>query len=138
MMFFHCSNTAPKPDHDGQTPRLHALRTAKIQTPFAPFVHPKLPLAARLGLCRGARPSRLPFSASRRKPFPKLNGFTSSLIPAFSPRRRRNARQLLENSCAGIGRTVNRKIKNAPRRFLLPGGEGQDEGERSTYFSAWR
>src|SRR5665213_2885312 len=33
-----------------------------------PFVHPKLPLAARLGLCWGARPARLPFSASRRKP----------------------------------------------------------------------
>ncbi len=26
---------------------------------------------------RGARPSRLPFSASRRKPFPKLNGSTN-------------------------------------------------------------
>jgi len=38
------------------------------QPPFAPFVHPKLPLAARLGLCRGARPSRWPFSASRRCP----------------------------------------------------------------------
>jgi hypothetical protein len=31
-----------------------------------PFVHPKLPLAARLGHCWGARPSRWPFSASRR------------------------------------------------------------------------
>ena len=30
------------------------------------FVHPKLPLAARLGLCWGARPSRWPFPASRR------------------------------------------------------------------------
>jgi hypothetical protein len=30
----------------------------------------------RLGLGWGARPSRLPFSASRRKPFPKLNGST--------------------------------------------------------------
>ena len=37
-----------------------------IQTPFAPFVEPKLRLAARLGLCWGARPSRWPFSASRR------------------------------------------------------------------------
>ena len=42
----------------------HIIRT-KFQTPFAPFVHPKLPLAARLGLCWGARPSRWPFSASR-------------------------------------------------------------------------
>jgi hypothetical protein len=40
----------------------------KMQPPFASFVHPKLPLAARLGLCRGARSSRLPFSASRRFP----------------------------------------------------------------------
>jgi hypothetical protein len=30
-----------------------------------PFIHRKLPLAARLGLCWGARPSRWPFSASR-------------------------------------------------------------------------
>ena len=37
-----------------------------MKPPIAPFVHPKLPLAARLGLCRGARPSRWPFSASRR------------------------------------------------------------------------
>jgi len=37
-----------------------------MKTPFAPFVHPKLPLAARLGLCWGARPSRWPFPASRR------------------------------------------------------------------------
>jgi hypothetical protein len=43
-----------------------------IQTPFAPFVHLKLPLAARLGHSRGARPSRLPFPASRQNPFPKL------------------------------------------------------------------
>ena len=42
----------------------------------------------------GARPSWLPFSASRQKPFPRLNSFTSSLIPAFSPRRRRNAASL--------------------------------------------
>ena len=38
-----------------------------IQTLFAPFVHPKLPLAARLGLGWGARPSRWPFSPSRQK-----------------------------------------------------------------------
>ena len=37
----------------------------QFQTPIAPFVHPKPPLAARLGLCRGARPSRWLFSASR-------------------------------------------------------------------------
>jgi len=36
--------------------------------PFAPFVHPKLPLAARLGLGWGARPSRWSFPASRQKP----------------------------------------------------------------------
>ena len=35
---------------------------------IAPFVHPKLTLAARLELGRGARPSRWPFSASRCKP----------------------------------------------------------------------
>ena len=58
--------------------RLRALRVTKIQPPFAPFVHPKLPLGPcgwpslahghQLGLCRGARPSRWPFSASRRRP----------------------------------------------------------------------
>ncbi len=62
------------------------VNTVKIQTPFAPFVHPKLPLAARLGLCWGARPSRLPFPASRQKPFPKLNGSIngSGTRPVFS------------------------------------------------------
>jgi hypothetical protein len=40
------------------------------------FVRSKLPLAAWLGPGWGARPSRLPFSASRQKPFPKLNGST--------------------------------------------------------------
>jgi hypothetical protein len=55
--------------------------------PAHSIVHPKLPLAESLptatmahghplGLCWGARPSRLPFSASRQKPFPKLNGST--------------------------------------------------------------
>ncbi len=39
-----------------------------MQPPLAAFVHPKLPLAARLGHCWGARPSRWPFPASRRKP----------------------------------------------------------------------
>src|ERR1017187_8291265 len=42
------------------------------------FVHPKLPLAARLGLCWGARPSRLPFSASRRKPVSQTERFHRS------------------------------------------------------------
>jgi len=37
----------------------------KFNHHFAAFVHPKLPLSARLGLCWGARPSRWPFSASR-------------------------------------------------------------------------
>ena len=36
---------------------------------------PELPLAARLGHCRGARPSRLPFSASRRKPVSQTKSF---------------------------------------------------------------
>ena len=47
---------------------------------MAPFVHPKLPLATRLALCWGAPPSRLPFSASRQKPFPKRNGATGARI----------------------------------------------------------
>src|ERR1039458_9022131 len=38
-------------------------------------VQPKLPLAARLGFCWGARPSRLPFSASRRKPVSQTEWF---------------------------------------------------------------
>jgi hypothetical protein len=57
----------------------------QIQTPFAPFVHPKLPLAARLGLGWGARPSRLPFPASRSKPSPKLNGAVKGWCIARAP-----------------------------------------------------
>jgi hypothetical protein len=39
------------------------------------------------------------------------NGFTPSLIPAFSPRRRRIVFRLLENSRDWIGRTVIRKTR---------------------------
>jgi len=39
----------------------------KNSNALCPFVHPKLPLAARLGHCWGARPFRWPFSP-RRKP----------------------------------------------------------------------
>ncbi len=48
----------------------------QFQPPFAPFVHPKLPLGPcgrppwrhghQLGHCRGARPSRWPFPPSHR------------------------------------------------------------------------
>src|ERR1019366_8382631 len=41
-------------------------RGRDIQTRFAPFVHPKLPLAARLGLGWGARPSRLVIVGTKR------------------------------------------------------------------------
>jgi hypothetical protein len=66
-----------------------------------------------LGLCWGARPSRWPFSASRHKPSPKLNGFTSSLIPAFSPRRRRNARRLFEKPATGLAERSTEKSRRA-------------------------
>ena len=62
--------------------RHRALRATQIQTLFAPFVHPKLPLAARLGHCWGARPSRWPFSASRQKPF---SGVAAGILPAVEP-----------------------------------------------------
>jgi hypothetical protein len=44
---------------------------------------------------------------------------TSSLIPAFSPRRRRIVRRLLENSCDWIDRPVIRKIGINQQLFPL-------------------
>jgi hypothetical protein len=57
-----------------------------------------------------------------------LKNFMFSLIPAFSPRRRRIVRHRLENSRDWIGWTVIRKKRNVRWLFLFPRGEGQDEG----------
>ena len=55
---------------------------------------------------------------------------TTSLTPALSPRRGRNVPRVFGNTSGGIGRMVGRAYASKPRRFLLPGGEGQDEGGR--------
>jgi hypothetical protein len=55
---------------------------------------------------------------------------TTSLTPALSPRRGRTVRRVFGNTGDGTGRTVCRITEGKPRRFLLPGGEGQDEGGR--------
>jgi len=47
--------------------------------------------------------------------------FTTSLIPAFSPRRRRIVLRLLGNSRDWICRTLIRKTKTGPQLFLLLG-----------------
>ena len=87
----------------------------------------------QLGHCRGARPSRWPFSPSRQKPFPKLNGFTSSLIPAFSPRRRRNVRRLFEKSATGLaGRSTAKSGR--PNGGSSPGGEARMRAGVNTNF----
>src|ERR1039458_6591646 len=86
------SQTNLSNDVPGATPE-----TARETHALPPFVQSKLPLAGSLptatlahghplGHCWGARPSRLPFSASRQKPFPKRNGSThgSGAWPAFA------------------------------------------------------
>jgi hypothetical protein len=55
---FRITNVSRPPESAVAAPALPAQ--SKI-------VHPKLPLAARLGHCWGARPSRLPFPASHQK-----------------------------------------------------------------------
>ena len=52
---------------------------------------PLLAHSHSLGLGWGARPSRLPFSASRRKPFPKLNGSTNGSGATSEPARETRA-----------------------------------------------
>jgi hypothetical protein len=49
------------------------------------------------------------------------NGFTSSLIPAFSPRRRRNARRLFEKPATGLAERSNEKTKR-PKAIPSPRG----------------
>jgi len=52
-------------------------------------------------------------------------------------KRGRNIRRPFANLRAGICRTAIRQSKNAQSPFLLPGGEGQDEGELRTIFSVY-
>jgi hypothetical protein len=55
--------------------------------------------------------------------------FTSSLIPAFSPRRRRIVRRLFEKPATGLAGglpIIHKRAMAVPS----PGGEGWDEGER--------
>jgi len=84
----------------------------------------------QLGHCWGARPSRWPFPASRPKPFPKRNSSTSSLIPAFSPRRRSNARRLFEKPATGLAERSFAKPEASNAHFLSPGERIKGEGER--------
>src|ERR1035441_8396502 len=51
--------------------------------------------------------------------------WTSSLIPAFSSRRRRIVRRPLENPRAGIGRTVNQITEAVIAKILSPGERTQ-------------
>jgi hypothetical protein len=60
--------------------------------------------------------------------------FTPSLIPAFSPRRRRIVLRLLENSCNWIDLTVIRKIEISQQPFPLLGERIKGEGERNPQF----
>jgi hypothetical protein len=59
------------------------------------------------------------------------------LTPALSLWERENRSPSLSQTCRGIGWTANRTIPNALGLFLLPEGEGQDEGEGDTGIS-WR
>ena len=91
---------------------------------------PVLAHGHQLGHCWGARPSRWSFPASRPKPFPKRNSSTSSLIPAFSPRRRSNARRLLEKPATGLAERSFAKPEASNAHFLSPGERIKGKGER--------
>ena len=70
------------------------------------------------------------------KPFPKRNGFTSSLNPAFSPRRRSNARRLLEKPATGLVGQSSAKPESFNGLFLSPGERIKGEGERQQKLSS--
>ena len=104
---------------------------------FIWFVHPKLPLAARLGHCWGARPSRWPFSASRQKPFsagarivpirsappdqPALKSFQPSLVmpPAASWDNSRSAGNPQRRQARHICRNRNHQILKLRRSGIV-------------------
>ena len=89
----------------------------------------------------GVRPNLISIIAklratSRHDPLPLRNvdfkWFTTSLIPAFSPRRRRIVRRLHENSHDWIYRTLIRTTRIAQLPFPLPGERIKGEGGRKT------
>ncbi|MGA3284159.1 MAG: hypothetical protein ABSD57_06855 [Verrucomicrobiota bacterium] len=61
---------------------------------------------------------------------------TSSLIPAFSPRRRRIVHRPLENSRDWICRIFIRKTRIGRQPFPLLGERIKGEGERKTQISS--
>ena len=61
--------------------------------------------------------------------------FTTSLIPAFSPRRRRIVRRLFENSRDWICRTAIRQTRNVQQLFPLLRERIKGEGGRQTQIS---
>ena len=93
-----------------------------IRRHTSPFVHPKLILSAAVCLARRGRFS--PPAAARPPPVAAtLAGrrawffhhaeicFTTSLIPAFSPRRRRIVRRLFEKPATGLAGWSTEKTK---------------------------
>ncbi len=120
-----------------------ARRSLQTATPFSPGAR-MVPMPSR-GSARSAWTGRGTLQSSpavragaglRVEPTraPLKIGFTFSLIPAFSPRRRRNARRLLENSCAGIGRTIIRKIQDARSDSFSPGEKARMRASVKTNF----
>ena len=76
------------------------------------------------------------FRRRAKNPFPKLNGLTSSLIPAFSPRRRRNVRRRFEKPATGLAGPTFAKPASANGDFLSSGERIKGEGERQNQFSS--
>jgi hypothetical protein len=62
--------------------------------------------------------------------------FTTSLIPAFSPRRRRTVRRVFGKTRDGIGWMVIRKTRIGQMEFPLLGERIKGEGERKTQISS--
>ena len=91
-----------------------------IRRHTSPFVHPKLILSAAVCLAQhgrfppaaGVRPSPGAATLAGRRAWFFHHAeicFTTSLIPAFSPRRRRIVRRLSEKPAAGLaGRTADK------------------------------
>ena len=112
-----------------------ARKTAREARALPPIVRPKVNpgkrVPVRLHLISVIAKHHAP---SQRDPLPlrhlDFKWFTTSLIPAFSPRRRRIVRHSLENSRDWICRTVIRQTRTSRQLFPLLGERIKGEGGR--------
>ncbi len=99
-------------------------------TAKCPVRPPQTAIGRPAGTLLGSAPVPVAVFGVAPNPFPKRNGITSSLIPAFSPRRRRIVRRLFEKRAPELAGLSSAKPESSNGDFLSPGERIKGEGER--------